>query len=155
MNLRANWAEFLDKFEPWDWYCTLTFRDEIHPEKANKRYLKFIRLINESIYGRRYRERGQGIYHVKALEWQKRGVLHFHSLMGGGVSRLRRLSLMDNWNWHNGFARIEQYDPKLGARRYLSKYVVKGGDLDFCFPRDMWMWFADNGANKVEMGKEP
>ncbi len=62
------------------------------------------------------------------------GVLHFHSLMAGGVWRLRRLTFMDLWDKHNGFARIEPYNPNLGAKGYLSKYISKGGEVDIFLP---------------------
>ena len=129
-SLQDAWTGFIGRFEPFDWYLTLTFREEIHPELADRRYRRFVRQINEALFGRRFREKGKGIYHVKASEYQKRGVLHFHSLMGGGVWKLRRLTFMDMWFNDNGISRIESYDPKRGAKGYLSKYVTKGGELD-------------------------
>ncbi len=55
--LCESWAEFIEKFEPFSWYLTLTFREEIHPEQANMRYMRFVRRLNEAIYGKRYREK--------------------------------------------------------------------------------------------------
>lgn len=133
-SLHEAWTGFVGQFEPFDWYLTLTFREEVHPEQADRRYNRFLRQINESLFGRRFREKGQGIYHVRAIEYQRRGVLHFHSLMGGGVWKLRRLSYMDLWYSENGIARIEPYNPNLGARSYLSKYVSKGGEVDIFLP---------------------
>jgi hypothetical protein len=37
------------------------------------------------------------------------------------------------WNRDNGFARIYPYDPA-GAPGYISKYVVKGGEIDISLP---------------------
>lgn len=133
-SLHEAWTGFVGRFEPFDWYLTLTFREEVHPEQADRRYSRFVRQVNESLFGRRFREKRQGIYHVRAIEYQRRGVLHFHSLMGGGVWKLRRLSYMDLWFAENGIARIEPYDPNLGAKGYLSKYVSKGGELDIFLP---------------------
>jgi hypothetical protein len=132
--VRDAWTRFIGQLEPFDWYLTLTFRDEVHPEQANRRYNRFIRQINESLFGRRWREKGQGIYHVCAIEYQRRGVLHFHTLMGGGVWKLRRLTYMDLWDKDNGYARIESYNPNLGAKGYLSKYVSRGGEVDKFLP---------------------
>ena len=47
---------------------------------------------------------------------------------------VRRLDWMDRWNQLAGYARIEAYDPKKGARYYLGKYVVKGGEIDLGGP---------------------
>jgi len=132
--LQDSWIEFVSRFEPWELYCTLTFIEDTHPEQAERRFKRFIRSINESLYGRRYRERGKSIYWVKALEYQRRGVIHFHCLLGGGVYKLHRLRTMQLWESEkgNGMARIEKYNSTLGARNYLSKYVSKGkgGELD-------------------------
>ena len=71
---------------------------------------------------------------MRALEWQRRDVLHFHGLIGGGVSVERRLTYMDKWNEENGFARILPYDKKKGAIYYMVKYVLKGGEIDLYVP---------------------
>jgi len=135
LRLTQAWVSFITQFEPFELYLTLTFREEIHPEQADRRFKRFIRHINESLFGRRYREKGKGVYYVRALELQRRGVLHFHALLGGErVRRLRRLSLMDKWWEDNGFARVERYEKSKGAKSYLSKYVFKGGEIDIHMP---------------------
>jgi len=134
LSLTRAWVSFLSQFEPFELYSTFTFREEVHPEQADRRFNRYIRYINEELFGRRYREKGKGIYYVRALEVQKRGVLHFHALMGGGVRRLRRLTLMDRWYEHNGIARIQPYDASKGAKGYLSKYVYKGGEVELFIP---------------------
>lgn len=126
--LREAYIEWIKPLDDWERYCHFTFRESVHPEQANKRFLRFIRDINRSIYGRRYNEHGFGISWVRGLEWQKRDVIHFHGLFGGGVSVLRRLTYMDKWNEDNGFARILPYDKKLGALYYMVKYVLKVGN---------------------------
>lgn len=132
--LRAAYVEWIASLDDWEWYCHYTFREPVHPEQADKRYLRYIRDINRNIYGRRYREHGLGVPWVRGLEWQQRDVIHFHGLIGGGVSVLRRLTYMDKWNEENGFARILPYDKKLGALYYMVKYVLKGGEIDIYIP---------------------
>jgi len=134
LELTRAWVSFISQFEPFELYSTFTFREEVHPEQADRCFNRFIRAINEELFGRRYREKGKGIYYVRALEMQRRGVLHFHALMGGGVRKLRRLALMDKWFLDNGIARIERYDKGKGAKGYLSKYVFKGGEIDIYIP---------------------
>jgi hypothetical protein len=148
---------FIQSLCPWDWYFTLTFHDAVHPEQADKRFYRWVRGINIERYGKRFREKHLSVPWVRATEYQKRGVLHYHGLMGGGVSRLRRLTWMDYWekgfplrseqkssyrgptqlfSGGNGFARILPYNPRKGARYYLSKYLLKGGEIDFSVPTD-------------------
>lgn len=65
------------------------------------------------------------------------GLLHLHALAGG----IRRLAAYcghrlqpGEWgrhccmahNWPCGYARVFPYDPALGAKHYVSKYVIKG-----------------------------
>lgn len=133
-SLQDAWVFLIKQYEPFAWYGHLTFKDHIHPEEANKRFQRWLRKINEHLFGKRYRRYGEGVYCFRALEWQKRGVIHFHFLMGGGVERLRRLTYMDLWAAKNGWARIYPYDPDQGAARYVSKYVAKGGEVDPFFP---------------------
>lgn len=69
------------------------------------------------------------------MEMQRRGVLHFHALLGGErVDELRRLSFMDRWNQLAGFAKIEAPRSGRAVRSYCAKYVTKGGELDLGGP---------------------
>lgn len=136
-NLPAAWATFLARFEPFEWFANLTFKEDIHPEQGVKRFRRWIRTINELQFGVHYRKRGVGIHWVLAHEYQKRGVLHFHALIGGGVKGLNRASCQVLWHSAeatNGFAYIKAYNPQLGARGYVSKYVSKGGRIDLFLP---------------------
>lgn len=128
--LRESWVSLIKRYEPFAWYGHLTFKDHVHPEQADKRFRRWLNKINETLFGLRYRKHGEGVYGFKAIEHQRRGVIHFHFLMGGGVERLRRLTYMDLWAAENGWARIYPYDSNQGAARYVSKYVLKGGEID-------------------------
>jgi hypothetical protein len=132
--LQKAWIQFLNQY-PWAWFATLTFHHDVHPEQADKRFYRWIREINESIHGRRYREKGLGIIYTKAIEYQKRGVLHFHALMGpDDLNSRNHFDYMNLWyNEGNGFARIYPYAPEK-AEWYVSKYVVKGGEIDVYLP---------------------
>lgn len=57
-------------------------------------------------------------------------------LFGGGVGVLRRLTYMDKW-WddNNAMARIKPYDKDKDAMYYMTKYVVKGGEMDIYVPQ--------------------
>ena len=132
--LRDAWAEFLSAY-PFQWFATFTFETNVHPEAALKRWRFFTNQLNRSLYGRRWQKKEHGgIYWILGIERQRRGVIHFHALMGG-VNDLnkaaRRLSCMDYWNELAGFARIEAIRSNEAALRYVTKYVVKGGDIEF------------------------
>lgn len=148
------WVEFLGRW-PWDWFGTLTFRgDAIHPESADKRFRVWVSKINRNLFGPRWSKHGQGVRWVRALEFQRRDVLHFHVLLGAqGLSDLMRLSWMDEWDKLAGWARIEAPKSQRRVTGYCAKYVAKGGELDLGGPLsndvDRWnlpLWSDDVGA---------
>jgi hypothetical protein len=132
--IQKAWIAFLKRYS-WAWFATLTFHKEVHPEQANKRFKRWIRHLNENLYGKRFREKHLGVLWSKAIEYQKRGTLHFHALMGPELLKdVNHFEYMNLWyNKGNGFARIYPYDPEK-AEWYVSKYVVKGGEIDIFLP---------------------
>jgi hypothetical protein len=86
-------------------------------------------MFNRSLNGPRWFKKGRGILWVHALEWQRRGVIRYHTMFAG-MQHLRRLSWMERWNELAGFARIESIRDSQAVRRYVTKYVVKEGELD-------------------------
>lgn len=133
ISLKDAWIQLIRRLEPFDWFCTFTFREPVHPEQANRHLHRFIRELNQVRFGTRYRKHGLGVWYVNAMEWQKREVLHFHSLIGGGLQSFDRFHWMELWNRDNGFARIYPY-ASTGAPGYVSKYVIKGGEIDISLP---------------------
>lgn len=141
------YADFIELLGPWDWYATLTFREAVHPEQAARRFHRWLRVLNQEVYGRRYREKHQGCWWVRSLEMQKRDVVHFHCLIGGVGNKPRRLFYKELWNVENGFSRIYPYDPLRGARYYCAKYVLKEstkGEID--------VWLSDEHRVRVLEG---
>jgi hypothetical protein len=132
--LRDAWAEFLSPIT-FQWFATLTFETNVHPEAALKRYRRFTNEINRSLYGRRWEKHAQGgIHWIVALERQRRGVVHLHALMGdlNDLNQItRRLRWTDRWHEMAGFARIEAIRSDDAALRYVTKYVVKDGEIEF------------------------
>jgi hypothetical protein len=131
--LASAWALFLSRFT-WQWFCTFTFREAPHPEAADKVFRVFTNELNRSIDGKRWASKPDaGVYWVRALEWQKREVLHYHALMSHVCdlnAGARRLSWMDRWNELAGFAKIERPIGTAAVSNYVSKYVAKGGEID-------------------------
>jgi hypothetical protein len=134
-DLRDAWAEFLSPFH-WDWLGTFTFRNgQVHPETADKLFRLFISKANRMLYGPRWAKKNRGVSWARGLERQRRGTIHYHSLISG-VGELRRLTYMDLWDKLAGFARIEKPRNQDRVLMYITKYVVKGGEIDLGGP-----WF--------------
>jgi hypothetical protein len=116
--LRDAWIALLGRWE-WEWFCTFTFRDMVHPEAADKRFLVLLSQANRVLYGVRWHKHGAGLRWVRALEYQKRDVIHYHALLAG-VQDLRRLFWMDRWHELAGYARIEPIDSADAVVRYVA-----------------------------------
>jgi len=127
--IRDAWCEFLGRWQ-WQWFCTLTFREIVHPEAADKSFRYFTSKLNRQLYGPRwYKKAHGGIPWVRALEYQRRGVIHFHALFAD-IEGVRRLSWMDTWDEIAGYARIEAIKDKWAVRRYVTKYCLKEGEIE-------------------------
>lgn len=132
--LHRGWTTFLQWYE-WQWFCTLTFRDMVHPESADKRFRTLISKLNRELFGPRWSKKpNETAYWTRGIEYQKRDVLHFHALVGCHSRDLNscttRRQWADEWNELAGFARIEKIRSAKEAARYVTKYVTKGGQID-------------------------
>ena len=118
----------------WEWYATFTFKlDYVSPKQADKAWYAWynsvrvaVKAINKapSAYG------PDAPYYFRVTEYQDRGTLHYHALIGN-VGDLRRLSFKDLWECY-GFARVEAYEEGKGANFYVGKYLTKTqGDIRF------------------------
>jgi len=152
VDLQEAWVEFIKRFEPFYLYVTLTFKDPKHPEAADKAFFRWIRYINECLYGRRYREREKGVTYFKCMEYQKRDVIHFHCLIGDPhLDKSMIWDFMKAWETDchrskelvNGYARIYRYNAARGAVNYCSKYVLKGGEIDPFISPEQWHLLND------------
>jgi hypothetical protein len=132
LTLRDAWIALLSRWQ-WEWFATFTFRDMVHPEAADKRFRLLISQANRVLYGPRWYKRNNGIRWCRALEYQKRDVIHYHALLSN-ILDLRRLFWMDRWNELAGYARIEHISSIHAVYRYVSKYVIKGGEIDLGGP---------------------
>lgn len=144
-DLREAWVKLLGEFH-WDLFGTLTFRNDTHPEAALKLFRLFVSQLNRKLYGPRWSKHGKGIAWCVALERQLRGVLHLHCLLAEPeLTRLLKSSwfkenghwanaLNESWNQLAGFARIEPIKQAQLVAGYVSKYVVKGGEIDLGGP---------------------
>jgi hypothetical protein len=122
--MRDVWAGLLGRWT-WDWFITFTFRTEVHPEAADKRFRAWLDRVAEE--RRRCGMFDAGLRWVRALEYQKRGVLHYHVLLGE-VGPLPYRVVHDHWR--EGHAWVEPVRDSSAVRNYVAKYVTKGGELE-------------------------
>ena len=131
--LKQAWVDFLGRWH-WEWFCTLTFEKvNVHPERADKCFRVWVSTANRMLHGRSWSKRGAGVTWVRALEYQRRGAIHYHALVTD-VGNLRRLTLMDRWHELAGFARVEAVKNQGWAGKYVAKYVVKNCDIELGGP---------------------
>lgn len=135
LDKRANTAfgEWLSKPD-WEWYTTHTFKlDYVSPRQADRAWYAWFNTVRMSVKtaGNALSVYGIGApYYFRATEYQARGTLHYHALIGG-VADLRRLTFKDAWELY-GFARVLEYEPGRGANFYVGKYLTKTeGDIRF------------------------
>ena len=132
---RKGFGEWLS-LPPWDWYTTHTFKaNYVSPRQADKAWYAWFNSLRAhaktegltpSVYG------SVAPSYFRVVEYQDRGTLHFHALIGG-AGDIRRLDFKDLWE-SNGFARVEAYDKGKGANFYVGKYLTKAdgvGDIRF------------------------
>ena len=130
---------------PWDWYVTFTFAGEVYPYLAVQYYTTWADQLAAEV--------GLVMTHARALEFQKRGVIHFHALIWNVGRYTSRKEWEGKWTAlgrpsrakdHRpckdagclmcrdgpGWAKILPYDRTKGAAHYLPKYVAKDGEVD-------------------------
>ena len=132
--LQAAWIQFLMPYR-WHWFCTMTFRDYVHPEAADKRFRYFVSKLNRMLLGPRWHKKpSASVYWARGLEYQRRNVLHFHALLGCAAKDLNHHAIRKYWEavWNEmaGYARIDCVRSHKDAIRYVTKYVTKGGQID-------------------------
>jgi hypothetical protein len=128
--LQDEWINWVSKQRIWKHFVSMTYREEITQEAALAMWYRFIRLLNRRVFGDHYTRIVHHSYfsYVLGIERQTRGVLHFHVLIDRPIDYA---FIHKVWNDWAGFSWIEQIKPESNrdAIFYVSKYVVKGGEL--------------------------
>ena len=118
--------------EHWDALLTITDPGMSHPEAMLKQTRWFMNSVNRRLYGRKFYKRGEGIEYVIALERQKRGSVHSHSLIrlsDHALSNEIVRYMKDLTEQCSGWSRVEIPRSQLDTVNYVCKYVTKDGDL--------------------------
>jgi hypothetical protein len=127
--LKEVMGTWLGQLAPWDVFATWTFDRVVQLNGAvfwAKKQLRWIEGVA-----------GQPIYAFYTVErGTNGGLLHLHALVGN-VGHLKtfcgqrlkpgtwRQSCCLVHGWPCGYARVFSYDPQLGAKHYVAKYVTK------------------------------
>lgn len=136
------YAELLRRIA-WHQFWTLTFRADrggrtggMHGEAADKAFRFFVSSINRDLYGANWGKRWhRGIQWARGQEFHKDGRLHFHAVTAAADGDLNKR--MSRYAWHEfwfrefGRNRLEAPRSQADIAGYVSKYVTKGGEVDF------------------------
>ncbi len=115
--VKDTWGEWLSESWDWEWYATLTFRENVGTRRAD--------YLWRTWYKQLITETSKDVQYVRCEELQlSRGVPHYHALLLN-LKHVRRLKWLDRWVELAGWAQIYMYNPHKGAAYYLSKYVTK------------------------------
>ncbi|WP_407351566.1 hypothetical protein [Luteimonas sp. R10] len=158
------WASVLERY-PAHLFATLTFRPYrrftdkytgatvevprvsarggMHPEAADKAFRVFVSKINGDIYGRSWGYKWhRGLQWARGQEFHKDGRLHFHAILSAPRNDLWNLTRISRWHrwWLDefGFNRLERPRSQRDIAAYVSKYVTKGGEVDFSANYGAW-----------------
>jgi len=146
-DLREGWETFVRDFACWRSFLTLTFRDIVTRDQSEHLFRFLVQVLNQELYGNHYmRIVGHSYFsYVVGFEYQKRGALHLHAMVDKPIHFEFVHSI---WNKVAGFAWIEPACDLDRLVPYISKYVVKDGDLwvwkqeHFKMPAFVPMWFS-------------
>lgn len=113
----------------WKNMITLTFKDTVPVDTAEKKFKSLLKVMNIDIFGKHYNRYYKHNYfgYVKAMEYQKREILHFHIIADQPVN----FELIHKyWKCIAGFAWTEIIEQEEQVIEYIAKYLIKGGELD-------------------------
>jgi hypothetical protein len=128
--IKGNYVDWLMSFTPpWLIFGTLTFQKQDLPDVANRAFYKFLRLMNEDLFGKHYTNKVGHSYfsYVRVMEYQVRGDIHFHLL----INRPMDFATAKRVWWQlAGRADFETIRNPEHALKYILKYITKESDPD-------------------------
>ena len=144
---------WLNDLTRWDWFGTYTFSEQVSAAAAHYWFDRYIKKAENALnswaeplskpsnaWGYVCPQMSFPRSRIQAFRVDeygpRRGRLHIHALLGNtqGIKRWCGQNLPPGqWGksccfvhaWQCGYARVLEYDPKLGARYYVSKYITK------------------------------
>lgn len=129
-NLRREaYCEMISELASWSIFGTLTFKNEVSPGYALSCWRKWLQEVNTEEVGKRYSNYvGHSFFsYVLGVERQSRGVLHFHFLASKGFEFYFARRVWENMAGYCWFGLVRS---QAQVARYISKYIVKGGEVE-------------------------
>lgn len=131
------WNDLLSRYA-WDWFCTFTFPAQdfpnAHPEQCDKLFRVWINKLMIDEFGKYwYRNKSQdGIYWVRALEYHKSGIIHYHALLKfpKNMRQPLRYRAEEHWEELAGWCKCEKINLHGATINYIIKYAVKHGNIE-------------------------
>ena len=136
--LRDAWAQWISQGLPWQAFLTMTSDHRTHPEAVLKRFRYCTHIANDSIYGRRWERRGQGVQWVAGIERHKSWNPHLHAVLTfpdfdvageQGRTFFPLAQWQETFTRTGGICRLELARSSDDVGGYVTKYVVKDGEL--------------------------
>lgn len=128
--LRSSYIDLINSYR-WDWFGTLTIKENVAPAKADKFFQILIARINRAIFGRHYKRFNEGVWWLRVEEPHHSGEMHYHALIGG-VENASPYEFRDWCVSRIGRAEITQFDPEKAAAHYLTKGLLNDGSNITC-----------------------
>jgi len=127
-DMQAISVAWLLGMDEWKHFVTLTFRKDVHPDEARYAWRQLLVELNREVAGLHYTNVVGHCYfsYVLAMEYQKRQVAHFHVVCGSSINYQK---IHDFWGQKNGFANIQPIREVADCVEYVTKYMLKGGDI--------------------------
>lgn len=119
----------------WTYFATFTSREEMTQKMARRYAESILRRIRDKQLKNEAPERCAMAWFVESHK-EKKGV-HIHALIKCGLLKETitkewlSLTKIKHESKTNGYARLLTYVPDFGASFYISKYIVKGGLIDW------------------------
>ena len=75
------WNQFIKQHAPYRYHFTLTFSRSLSDEESYKAMMFYLHLINQKIFGSRYKKNNNHLEGFIFAERQLNGTVHYHSLI--------------------------------------------------------------------------
>ena len=137
VRLRPAWTDWVSG-QPWDLFVTMTPEKRTHPEALLKRYRYCMNKASDHVYGRGWDRRGKGLQWLVGMERFKSGWPHCHALVRFPDLALnsdhgKEIFNLEYWQKFftetGGFVRLDQPRSKDHCVAYVTKYVLKEGEI--------------------------
>jgi hypothetical protein len=120
--------KFYKSVADWKVMMTLTFKDEISHDPAWNKWRYLVKRLNKKLFGSHYTQKVHHSYfsYLMGVEFQRRGVEHFHVLVNRSVDFA---TIKDLWFAIAGLSQVELVKDRSDALQYVTKYILKGGEI--------------------------